>query len=366
MRALKERVIKIFNHLDEKPGAIFIKNSVEPFIDENFFYATNLEKGLFEGSAAIIFPDGNIDLIVSELESESAKKANAELKVYKNKEEFDNFLKESLSSIDKIGINANSIVYKDFVKLRDILPGKKLLDVSIGFSKARSIKDFDEIQRIRKATNIVDKVMEKIPAILKEDMFEYELAAEIGYLLQKYGADKSAFDIISSFGKNAAEPHYTHGETKLKNGDFVLCDFGACFKRYNSDITRTFVFGKASENQKKMYEVVKNAQQVGFNAIKNDIEASFVHKEVESFINDTEYNGRFIHSTGHSLGLSVHDGGVGLSSESTAKLKENMVLTVEPGIYIPGFGGVRIEDDILVKKDGIEILTKFSRDFIEI
>ena len=352
--------------MQEHVDAIIIKNFSEPFIDTNFFYVTGLEQGLFEGSSAVLFPDGRIDLIVSELESESAKKSNVDVLVYKKKDDFYELLKQSLGSSKKIGLNFDGILFLDYLRFQKNFSDKNFIDVSYGFVKTRVIKDEDELKKIREAARIADIVMEKIPEMVKDGIHEYELAAEINYLLQKNGANKPAFDTISSFGKNSAEPHYSHGDAKLTLGDFVLCDFGACFKRYNSDITRTFVFGNSSEKQKKMYKTVLDAQKAGFEKIKAGIKAHIVHDEVDAFINNSEFKGCFIHSTGHSLGLSVHDGGVGFNSESDAILKENMVLTVEPGVYIPGFGGVRIEDDILVKNDGIEVLTKSSHELIEI
>jgi len=363
---LEKRVKKIFNNLQKHIDAIIIKNSSEPFVDTNFFYVTGLEQGLFEGSSAVLFPDGRIDLLVSELESESAKKANANVMVYKKSNDFYELLKQSLGSSKKIGLNFGSILFLDYLRLQKNLPNKDFSDASSGFVKTRVIKDEDELKKIREAAKIADIVMEKIPEIMRDGIHEYELAAEINYLLQKNGADKPAFDTISSFGKNSAEPHYSHGAARIAKGGFVLCDFGACFKRYNSDTTRTFVFGSANEKQKKMYKTVLDAQKVGFEKIKAGIEAHVVHDEVDAFIASSEFRGHFIHSTGHSLGLSVHDGGVGFNSDDKIILKENMVLTVEPGVYIPGFGGVRIEDDILVKNDGIDILTKSSRELIEI
>ena len=362
---MDKRVRNIFNNLEKKPDVILIKNSVEPYIDDNFFYVTSLDKGLFEESAAVLFPDGNIDLIVSELEVETAKKADVNIKVYKNEEDFENVLKDCISSFKIVGLNFSGISHREFCKLKDKFQGSKFFDVSKSFVKTRLVKDEFEIKLIKKACEIADKVMEKIPQILHEDMYEFELAAEIGYLMQKNGADKSAFDTISSFGKNTSEPHYSHGATQLKKGDLVLCDFGACFRKYNSDITRTFVFGKISDKQKDMYETVLEAQRMGFDTIKPGLKAHEVHDAVNSFFDGTKFKGRFIHSTGHSLGLAVHDG-ARISITSQLKLEENMVFTVEPGVYIPDFGGVRIEDDILIKKDGVELLTKTSREIIEI
>jgi Xaa-Pro dipeptidase len=361
-----KRVQNIFNNLEKKPDVIIIKNSTEPYIDDNFFYVTGLEKGLFEGSAAVLFSDGNIDLIVPELELETAKKADVNIKVYKNENDFQNVLKDSISSSKNIGLNFNGISHRDFCKLKDGFPGLGFFDVSESFAITRLVKDEFEIDLIKKACEMADKVMGKVPQILHEGMYEFELAAEIDYLMQKNGVDKPAFDTISSFGKNTSEPHYSHGGTQLNNGDFVLCDFGGSFRKYKSDITRTFVFGKPSDKQKDMYETVLEAQRIGFNTIKPSLKAHEVHYAVNSFIEGTKFKGRFIHSTGHSLGLAVHDVGAKLSSDCKVELKENMVFTVEPGVYIPGFGGVRIEDDVLIKKGGIEILTKSPRQLIEI
>jgi len=363
---LKDRVKRIFNNLEKKSEAIIIKNSDEHHIDENFFYVTGLNQGLFEGSIAILFPDGNIDLIVPELEFETAKKADVNANIYKNEKEFYNLLNNSISSFQNIGLNFKSISLRDFLKLKNKLSNADFFDISEGIEKTRLIKDQDEIKLIRKACGIADNVAKKIPELICEDLYEYELAAEISYLMQKNGADSPAFETISSFGKNSAEPHYSHGNVKLKRGDFVLCDFGASVKKYNSDITRTFVFGNATNQQKEIYETVLNAQQIAFDTIKTGLKGRDVHNAVDSFINNTKFKGRFIHSTGHSLGIAVHDGGVRLSHNSEVELKENMIFTIEPGVYIPEMGGVRIEDDVLIKKDGIELLTNSSRELIEI
>jgi len=362
----EKRVKKIFSSLDKSVDAIFIKNQSESFIDPNFFYATEMIKGLFEGCAAVLHPSGKIDLLVSKLEEGLAKKTKHNVFVYNNIKEFNNILKNSLDNPKKIGINFDGVTYRYFKQIKEIFSKKEILDVSNGLIKSRMIKDDDEIHIIKKACKIADIVASKIPDICHEGMFEYELAAEIDYLLQKNGADASAFLTISSFGKNTSNPHYSHGNYKLKNGDFILCDFGARCNRYNSDITRTFIFGKPSEKQKKIYEAVLKAQKKGLEKIKPGIPAKIVHNTVYDFINKTEFKDLFIHSTGHSLGIEVHDGGVGFNSECDVKLEKNMVLTVEPGIYLSSLGGVRIEDDILINEDGFELLTKSSRNFIEI
>jgi Xaa-Pro dipeptidase len=362
---VKQRIQNIFSHCKNPVDLILLKNASPPFVDDNFFYVTSLEQGLFEGCAAILHPSGDLDLLVSELESGSARQSTARIVIYKTKDEFSTELKHLLTSGLTVGINASGLSYQDFCSLTELFPQITYVDVSNGFSSTRLIKDTQEISRIKQACKIADETMAAIPDIVYEGMSEFELAAEINYSLQNLGAEKPAFDTISSFGKNTAEPHYSHGEATLHQGDFIVCDFGACYKKYNSDITRTFHFGKTSEQKKEMYETVRHAQQIAFDAIHPGVRAGDVHQAVHSFIETTSLKGRFIHSTGHCLGLAVHDG-VGFAPGNPMELKEHMVLTVEPGVYVPGLGGVRIEDDILVTKNGMELLTKSSKEFIEL
>lgn len=364
---MKNRVQKIFNKIDEELDAIIIKNSSETFTDSNFFYVTNLKKGLFENSVAFLFPDGKITLIIPSLEEESAKTIkDSEVFVYNKIDEYNKNLRDLLKNVKNIGINFNNISYKEINNLKDLNPKSSFFDIEKPLNLVRQIKDKKELSYIKKAAVIVDKVVEKIPEFISKDIYEYELAAEINYLMSKYGADKPSFETISSFGIKTAEPHYTHGNKKISEGDFVLCDFGANYMKYNSDITRTFVFKKASEKQKKIYETVKKAQQIGLKKIKPSIKASDVHNAVFDYIQKSPFKGCFIHSTGHSLGLDVHDPGFSINSICETLIEENMVFTVEPGIYIPGFGGVRIEDDIVVTNDGFKFLTKSFKEFLEI
>lgn len=362
---MMHRVKDVFINTKENVDIIILKNASAPFIDDNFFYVTDLQQGLFEGSCAVLHQDGTLDLLISELEAESARKSDAHLIVYKTKNEFFTELKLLTASCKTIGINAKGLTYHDFNNLKEMIPKAEFVDVSDGFFKTRLIKDKQEINRITQACLIADKTMVMLPDVINEGITENELAAEINYFLQSFGAEKPAFDTISSFGKNTAEPHYSHGDIPLRKGDLILCDFGACLKKYNSDITRTFVFGRATKLLKKLYETVIQAQQVAFEMIRPGVKTDEVHHAVSSFIDSTRFKGKFIHSTGHFLGLAVHDG-VGFSPENSIELQQYMVLTVEPGIYLPGIGGVRIEDDILIKKDGMDLLSKSSHEFIEL
>jgi Xaa-Pro dipeptidase len=340
--------------------AIVLMNSREPHVDMSFFYVTELTSGLFEGCTAIVYPD-HVELISSMLEEESARKRGAEVSVFATEKEGETLLKKKLKNLNKIGINADEITYSSLLKLKKANQGK-FIDVSEAITRARLTKDEEELARIRKACDIISAVAEEIPDLVREDMTELELAAEVNYSMQKKGASQPAFSTLICFGKNASEPHHSSNTTRLKKGDFVLCDMGAEYKRYVSDITRTFIFGESTPEQVKMYETVSESQKMAFDIMKEGVEARDVHLKVGKFL-DKKYKDRFIHGLGHSIGLSVHDGGR-MNADSDIILKENMVFTVEPGIYIPEYGGVRIEDDVVVTKEGIDILTSARRELL--
>ena len=196
-------------------------------------------------------------------------------------------------------------------------------------------------------------------------MTENQLASIINHDLEKQGASGPSFQTIVAFGKHSAEPHYAPQNARLKKNKLVLCDYGARYNRYCSDITRTVVFGKADKKIKDIYETVRKASEIGLKRVRVGAKASDVHNAVEDYIDSTKYKGRFIHSTGHSIGLNVHDG-ASISKKSNVILEEGMAFTIEPGIYLPTIGGVRIEDDVIVRQNRPEILTNVSRELIEI
>jgi Xaa-Pro dipeptidase len=363
--SLTSRVRSVFSVCQQPVDALLVRNGTEPMIDDNFFYLTGLVSGVFEGCLAVAFPDGSVEAVVSELEAEGARKSAAKVSVYRTKKEFIDALQRLLGSAGSVGINAEGLTVRDRDMLQGQLPKSSFKDVSSAFASARLIKDADEIDNIRKACGIADRVAEGLPDVIAMEMTENDLAAEIDYCLMKEGADRPSFATISSCGANTAMPHYGHGDVTLRQGSFVLCDFGAQYHRYASDMTRTWVLGSASRQQREMYEVVKAAQEKAIEAIRPGIAAKDVDAAARDVIDSSVFKGKFIHSTGHSLGLAVHDG-ERFSAEAGFLLKENMVFTVEPGVYLPGVGGVRIEDDIRVSSRGCEVLTSASRVFSEL
>jgi Xaa-Pro dipeptidase len=364
LKQLKERIGKIFNQSSEKqnPEAVFIFNSER--VDKNFYYLTGLSGGVFENCGVLCESSGKMYIFTSTLEEEAVRAAerDAEVVVYKKEKERDKNLEKVLSKYSTIGISYSSITHSFYLHLKEMIDKTALFDVGNRFRCARMIKTDDEIERIQKACAIVSEVADNIPYMLKEGITELDLSAEIDFKMKKEGAHGSAFKTIVSFSKNTSMPHYSGADVPLKGGDVVLVDFGAEYMSYNSDITRTYMTGTPDKELLHLYKTVLEAQQNALKEIREGEGVDIVDEAIRRFINSHEsYNGRFIHSLGHSIGLDVHDDRYP-SIEFNKRFAENMVLTVEPGIYLPGIYGIRIEDDIVVKKEGCKVLTSAMKE----
>lgn len=360
--ATKERWI--FSSMESDVDAVVLMNGTDPNLDNSFFYATGIGNGLFEGCIAIIQPK-KTEVLSSELEELSSRSAGVRTTVFNSTDHRHHILTRRLKGMRRVGVNFREITHANFLKVKKAAGKAKLVDVSADVESARVIKQPDEISNIKKACKIGSAVAEMIPDLVSEGMTETDSAAELNYRMMKLGATGPAFVTAVAFGANTAEPHYHPGTKKLKRGQLALFDFGASYKRYVSDITRTFRCGPANERQKEMYDVVLRAQLAALDAIHAGVQGKDVDKAARSIIDGSKFKGRFIHSTGHGIGVSVHDPG-SISPTRDMTLREGMVLTVEPGAYISGFGGVRIEDDVLVTKKGCQILTPCTKEFREI
>jgi Xaa-Pro dipeptidase len=370
-----KRAKRIFSEIDaddsikEKPNAIVLVNGVDPHTDSSLFYITGFPYGLFEGSILVAERNGAITLITSPLEEPIARAhASKDLRIFVETETkaINNLLRKTLGKNSSLmGVNSPELSFKSYLQLKSLFKSSKFLDVSNAFESARLIKDSGEIEKMQKACDIASKIYKKVPSMLKEGVVESSVAAKMAYQMQELGGSGVSFDSIIAFGKNSALPHYSAGTSKLVSGQFALCDYGTKYQMYCSDITRTLVFGSASKKHKRMYEVVKSALEMGTELCVAGTQGDVVHNKVAKFIDSTEFKGRFIHGLGHSLGINVHDG-PGLSKRNKRKLLPGMVVTVEPGVYIPGFGGVRIEDDVLITKSKPRVLTSATRELIEV
>lgn len=364
-----ERAKKIFHYVDDDVDAFVVANASEPQLDASFFYVTGYPYGLFEGSFLVAERGGKISLVTSLLEEPIARAFPNGIEIFAEPDR--DRMKSRLASLvnasstGKIALNSSELTYSKYLEIKSVSNKPKLVDASEAFESARLIKDESELALIRKACDIASRIYKNIPSMLEDGVTESSVAAKMGFEMQSAGASGVSFDSLVAFGKNSAEPHYAAGAAKLRKGQIVLCDYGAKYRRYCSDITRTLIYGTASKKQRDMYDVVRRALQLGTELCTAENTGELVHSKVASFIDSTEFKGRFIHSTGHSIGLSVHDG-PGPSMRYKKKLKPGMVVTIEPGVYVPGFGGVRIEDDVLVTESKSKVLTRASRELIEV
>jgi Xaa-Pro dipeptidase len=370
---MKRRVEQIFAHLDPKPDAILLANATDPHLDLSFFHLFEVNGGLFEGSVAVAHPDGSLDVTSSPLEGETAHTAakhDPHVRIHivsrDGPDSLEATLKKILPGSPTVGLNFPELTHGWYLRLEKMLPQAKFVEATPGIRYARAIKDAAEVEKIRKAAEIGSRVGKEIPSILKVGMTEQELAAEMEYRMNKYGANGRSFSTIVGFGPHSAEPHYTAGDAKLTDGVSMVCDFGAYYHRYACDITRSFHFGKRDDELKQVHDTVEAAQQAALKVLRPGVPGKEVHQAAEDVINATKWKGRFNHGLGHALGLAVHDAGPGLSPMSDEVLEEGMVVTVEPGIYLPGHGGVRIEDDVVITKSGYEFLTTAPRAYLEV
>jgi Xaa-Pro dipeptidase len=350
---IKARLKKVFSGANFDFLVIMNTNAK----DSNFLYLTGFTSGVFEQS--ILIADKNSStLLTNELEYDTAVEQapeHMEVKCINSENDTGKAVREAIGK-NPVGLDYDFLPYNYVSLLKKIIGNNKLYDATQQFSKAREIKDEFEISAMRKAVSITKEALKEIPNYFKSGMSENELRARFEYLLGSKGGEGLAFESIVSFGKNAALPHHSPDNTKLKPNEFVLLDVGAKYKNYCADMTRTFIFepDKKTLKYKRMndiIETVKEAQELGFKQIKAGVDGSEAHNAVTEFIDTARngiYNGRFIHSLGHQIGIDVHDG-TGLSPRSKI-LKEGMVVSDEPGIYITGFGGARFEDDVLVGK----------------
>lgn len=362
---MKTRVRRIFDELEEPLDAVVLINGTEPQIDKTFFYATGIHGGIFEGCAAVLLPDGTSSVLSSPLEADIARTQDVPVEVFTGKEEKAEALSRLLKGARSVGINGNEVTYAGYRQIVEANPDAEVHDVSQAVVKARQAKDATEIEWLREACRIAVEAFEELLPSLEVGRTESEVAAELTYLMQTKGASGPAFSPIVASGPNAALPHYATGDRRIRDGDFLLIDFGARYRGYASDVTRTMVFGRPEEKQRRMYDVVLEAQEAAMDVMKPGADGKAIYEIARDLIDNTEFKGRFIHGLGHTIGLAVHDG-AGMGSLPGTTLEEGMVMTVEPGVYLLDYGGVRIEDDVLVIAEGIESLTPATREFLEL
>jgi Xaa-Pro aminopeptidase len=276
---------------------------------------------------------------------------------------------KSVSSLEgknrRFGFNAEYLTVANKGRMQKALPEALLVPADSLFAELGWVKDKEEIANIRKAVAISDETFRRILPLIKPGVGENELAAEMEYQMIMLGSEKPAFETIVASGPRSAMPHGVASRRKVRNGEFVTFDFGATVGGYVSDITRTVVVGKASPRHKSIYNWVLKAQLAGIRKVRAGVMGRDVDKVCRTIINRSGYGKTFGHGTGHGIGYFIHVG-PRLSSLSNDKLLSGNVITIEPGIYVTGFGGVRIEDDVLVTPRGGEVLNRAEKKLLEL
>jgi Xaa-Pro aminopeptidase len=266
----------------------------------------------------------------------------------------------------KTAYDPNQLTVSQLKALRKAVGAKwKAQGVSGVVERLRMVKDSDEIAAMRKAAILAGEVLEGVLKLIKPGVRESEIGAEIEYQMKKRGASGASFETIVASGKRGALPHARPTAKKLRRNELVVLDLGAILAHYCSDMTRTVFVGNAGKRVREWYRSVQEAQAAAVAAVREGVSCGEVDAAARDVLRKSGLEKYFVHSTGHGLGLEVHED-PRVARGQAVRLQAGNVITIEPGVYVEGAGGIRIEDDVVVKAGGSEVLTRVSRDLIEL
>lgn len=260
-----------------------------------------------------------------------------------------------------IAIEKSHLTVERLERMTQLFPEATFSRLDEQLNGMRNIKSEDELEKLRKAAQLADYAIEVGCKEIAEGKTELEILMAIEFEMKKKGAEKMSFDTMVLSGPKTSSPHGTPGDRKIQKGDFILFDLGVVYQGYCSDITRTVAFGEPSDAQREIYETVKKAEQAAIDLVRPGVKAMEIDKAARDVIDQAGYGEYFTHRVGHGLGISVHEY-PSVTGTNELELEEGMVFTIEPGIYHPEITGVRIEDDVAVTADGVEVLTKFPKE----
>lgn len=265
-------------------------------------------------------------------------------------------------NISSVGFESLQVSYQNYRMLEEKL-GVSLVPTEGWVEETRKVKTEAELNLLRKSMEIAEEAFQSILPLVKAGAKEVDLAIELEYQMKKKGAEGRSFDFIVASGKRSSMPHGVASAKVIEHGDFVTFDFGARYQGYCSDITRTVVVGSASEEQKKIYNIVLDAQLLGLELVRSGVTGKEVDQSVREFITTAGYGEYFGHGLGHGVGLNIHEAPA-LNPSKEDMLEIGHVVTVEPGIYVPDWGGVRIEDMVIVEEKGCEVISRTTKELV--
>ena len=332
--------------------------------DANRFYLT----GFRSSSGFCIITGRELCFFTDSRYIEAARTGVRCFSVHEEKGKRLDIIKENLSSlgISKLNIEAEHVTVSAYSAMREKFSGIGIVaDGALDriLKKFRTVKTEEELSLIRHACEISDRAFTRLLEDVRPGVTERQLAARLEYLMRDCGGDGPAFDTIVVAGKNSSKPHGVPSDTTVKNGDFITMDFGASYKGYLSDVTRTVAVGSVSDDMRRVYDIVLRAQLEGLSRIRAGVPCKDVDKAARNLISQAGYGGRFGHGLGHSVGIEIHEG-PNLSPASDATLEKGVVVTCEPGIYLEGRFGVRIEDTVYVEENGGTALNRVPKDLM--
>jgi len=359
--------VKIINSRIKKVRIQMEKSNIDYLIlgpSANMYYLSGLLPHFDERLQLLILGlEGNKKIVIPEMYRKQLEDEEIEGDIFFWKDEENpvmivkRILKESKNK--KFAIDDN-LWFSHIFNLKEIVSLENVYPASMIMKAVRMIKDEDEINNLKKAGQIADKVMEEIKAFIKAGLSEKEIGLEIEMRLKKY-SDGLSFEPLVGAGSNGALGHHKPGEYTIKNGDFIIHDFGCKVGGYCSDTTRTFALGNVSDKMKEVYNVVKEAQQKAFEFVKPGVKCEELDAVARDVIESAGYGEFFTHRTGHGVGLDIHEDPY-IVKGNDIKVKEGMVFTIEPGIYIPEEFGIRIEDTIFVTNSGANRFNNTTHD----
>ena len=276
-------------------------------------------------------------------------------------------LRDAMGSlaVSRLGFEASAVTYRSWAELGEGLGDVELVPTDGEVERLRWVKDAEELRLLEHAQEATDQAFEQILDKLAVGMTERRAAFELELAMRHAGADGISFETIVAFGENAAEPHHEPNHRTLEEGDVVKLDFGALWGGYHADMTRTIAFGGPPAELKKIHDVVREAQQVGIDAVHAGVTGAEVDAASRKVIEEAGYGERFTHGLGHGVGLEIHEG-PRLMRGGEHVLPAGAVVTLEPGVYVPGLGGVRIEDMVEVTGDGCRAIPTATKELIEL
>jgi Xaa-Pro dipeptidase len=335
---------------------------------DNVFYLSGFLSDPHERLLGLaVFQEEEPFLVCPAMEKEDAKHAgwSHEIIGYSDIQNPWEYIQKSIHSrigkVEKAAIEKEHMNVERYEAISNLFSGAAFVSAEEKLRKLRMVKDEKELEIIREACSLADFAIETGCAEIQEGKTELEVLAAVEYALKKKGVNEMSFSTMVLTGANGASPHGTPGMTKIQKGDLVLFDLGVVWNGYCSDITRTVAYGDINDKQKEIYDTVLKAQLAAVEASKPGAPCSEIDLTARNLISEAGYGDYFPHRLGHGLGVSVHEY-PSLTETNSLLLEEGMVFTIEPGIYVPGVAGVRIEDDLAVTADGVEILTKFPKE----